>query len=532
MSAECPDTQALCGFVEGRIDDTDREVLEHHLDGCAACRRAIVEVGRAIGETPISATTDHPTSRSTAPASLKLSRYEIRREIATGGMGVVYEGWDPALGRRVALKLIRPDLKTAAATEQLADEARALAKVSHPNVLTVFDVGVEDDSVFIAAEYVEGVTMDKGWPHRARSFRDRVDAYLQAARGLAAIHAAGLTHRDIKPSNILLGTDGRVRITDFGLAVGEGRSVAPAGTPAYMAPEQRSGDAGPAADQFALAVCLTEALLGERVGPGTKASDLEKRASRAWGKTPPPSGLWSALEVALARTASKRHESVEDFIGAIDRAMDGSVRRPSRGPILAWSSAIVSAVGIAGASIWMSTGRSPEVLSASLSMPSAPTVPVPSSTSLTSTTAPPTATPTATPIPMPASSPAATPTTPPGSLAASRRTEAPVENRQTSPAERLQAIGIHALSPPYSITKCEKFVADLSKALDDHGGETPDPKWARIAQYNTAICFAYAGDCKRTATLMVGAWPSSPDRDEKFEKWMRQLHPNCATFGD
>jgi eukaryotic-like serine/threonine-protein kinase len=230
-AGSCPDTEALCGMVEGRIASVDRSALERHLESCSLCRRALIEVGRALGEdAPVRAASTRPPSLTDATAPQRLGRYEIRREIGLGGMGVVYEGWDPSLGRRVALKLMRPDrvgLLGEGGTAELAAEARALATILHPNVLTVFDVGIEGDAVFIAAEYIEGVTMDKGWPHRARAWRDRLDAYLEVARGLAAIHAAGITHRDIKPSNILLGHDGRVKIADFGLAVKAGRDATP-----------------------------------------------------------------------------------------------------------------------------------------------------------------------------------------------------------------------------------------------------------------------------------------------------------------
>jgi serine/threonine protein kinase len=309
----CPDTEALCAVVEGRIGEDDREALEAHLDVCASCRRALVEVGRAVSGP--SAPPSNDASRAT-----RLGRYEIRREVAVGGMGVVYEGWDPALGRRVALKLVRPD--RAGTTEALADEARALAKVVHPNVVTVFDVGVEGGAVFLAAEYIEGTTMDKAWPRRARSFRDRIEAYLQAARGLGAVHAAGITHRDIKPSNLLIGTDGRVRITDFGLAVGTGNEATPAGTPGYVAPEQRRGEATPAADQFSLAVCLVEALLGVRVPADTSSQSLVLEGRRVWGVDGPAPATWSVLARALASDPFARHADIDAFVRAIEASID------------------------------------------------------------------------------------------------------------------------------------------------------------------------------------------------------------------
>lgn len=325
---DCPNTEALCGFVEGRLDRSEREAFERHVDACSACRRALVEVGRALGE-PAHATSMF-VSPSDAPHSPRLGRYEIRCEIGVGGMGVVYEGWDPALGRRVALKLMRPDRLDPGFAERLAAEARALAKIAHPNVLTVFDVGIEGESVFLAAEYVDGTTMDGGWPHRARAWRERVGAYLQAARGLAAVHAAGLTHRDVKPSNILLGADGRVRLTDFGLAIGAGDRAIPAGTRAYMAPEQWCGEVGPAVDQFALAVCLAEALLGMRMPAGTSPDELERRGHGVWGDDEPPPALWTALARALAIDPSARHPDVGAFVRSLEACVEAHHGPPAK----------------------------------------------------------------------------------------------------------------------------------------------------------------------------------------------------------
>ncbi len=647
----CPDTEAICGFVEGRMGSLDRSELERHLDGCPSCRRAVVEVGRALdasraalasGATPVSMTTDRPggASRSVPPSSQRLSRYEIRREVAAGGMGVVYEGWDPALGRRLALKLMRPDLKVAGATEQLATEARALAKVSHPNVLTVFDVGIEGDSVFLAAEYIEGVTMEKGWPHRARSYRDRLDAYLQAARGLSAIHAAGLTHRDIKPTNILLGNDGRVRITDFGLAVREGQSAAPAGTPAYMAPEQIKGAPGPKADQFALAVCMVEALLGERVGASTKAEDLEKKAKSAWGGDPPPRALWVALATALAFEPDARHASVDAFIRAVEDATDRAPKRGARGTWIAATS--VGAIAIIGVAAAAATGRFAKSPSAADTLAAAPnaltttqetsaqeasaekTSPTGEPLSFDEVTSdlatdstaggaprarlagsgaakesaaklsdgPPPGADTMTPLERaqkvrdhlerankaltdrdgkkclaelaearaldPATVDSLTTLRAPcemlagkcdqgadriakdknfgsgaGAIASQMRaTYCPVDSGQSSPEERLKAVGFQAGAPPFTAAKCAQHQAQAAKAIKDHGSKKPDATAVSIAQNNVAMCWAWVGDCGKAAAIIGSMVPPSDDRDEKIKKWVRQAHPNCASFGN
>lgn len=223
-----------------------------------------------------------------------VGKYVVLDTIGSGGMGVVLRAHDPELDRAVAIKLVRPRALSAeraeAARARLLSEARALARISHPNVVSVYEVGLHEGNVFVAMELVEGVDLD-AWLRRAqRSVPEIVATWIAVARGLAQVHAAGLVHRDVKPPNVLVGDDGAVKIGDFGVArssfelprpeqsasdllapgldldttalTAEGRVV---GTPAYMAPEQHmGGDVGPAADQYALAVALFEALWGVR----------------------------------------------------------------------------------------------------------------------------------------------------------------------------------------------------------------------------------------------------------------------------
>ena len=177
-------------------------------------------------------------------------------------MGLVLSAWDPALQRHVALKLMRPEL-AGEARDRLLAEARAVASMKHPNVIPVFDVGEASGRAFIAMELVEGVTLDR-WRKLARPGLERIlEVFVEAGRGLAAAHARGLVHRDVKPQNILVATDDRVLVTDFGLAVSShDADQEAAGTPAYMAPEQRTGLATASSDQYAYALCLAEAVYG------------------------------------------------------------------------------------------------------------------------------------------------------------------------------------------------------------------------------------------------------------------------------
>jgi len=190
-----------------------------------------------------------------ARSPVRIGRYELVRELGTGGGGSVFVARDPELDREIAIKLI-----AAAGAERQARalaEGQVLARLSHPNIVPVFDVGIADDRVYLAMELVRGASLRE---HAERApLREVVAAYRQAGDGLAAAHAAGLVHRDFKPDNAVVGADGRVRVVDFGLAGTDG-SEAAGGTPRYMAPEQRAGaPATPAIDQYAFAVSLREA---------------------------------------------------------------------------------------------------------------------------------------------------------------------------------------------------------------------------------------------------------------------------------
>ena len=204
----------------------------------------------------------------------RLGRYALLRVLGEGGMGVVFAAYDPQLDRKVAIKLVRPAYTATSGGEakaRLLREAQALAKLRHPNIVTVYEVGEYGDEVFVAMEFVDGVTLRTWQFEHARSWREVVRVYVAAGRGLAAAHRAGLVHRDFKPDNVLVGADGQPRVADFGLAredrpalaeaahnPGEGGLLADRltatgvvmGTPMYMSPEQHLGlPAGPALEQ-------------------------------------------------------------------------------------------------------------------------------------------------------------------------------------------------------------------------------------------------------------------------------------------
>jgi serine/threonine-protein kinase len=237
------------------------------------------------------------------PGTVIGGRFRVDGLIAAGGMGVVLRARDGKLGRDVAIKLHAR--QSAAATKRLVDEAAAQARVSHPNVVTAYEVGEIGAAVFIAMELVEGQTVRAWLAERSRTWREILGVYLGAGAGVAAVHRAGLVHRDLKPDNILVGTDGRVRVADFGLALaGDAGANAPrAGTPAYMAPEQRAGQAVDArADQYSFCAALAEALAATARAPGWL------RAVVARGGATDPTRRYPDMDALLGALAPERRD--------------------------------------------------------------------------------------------------------------------------------------------------------------------------------------------------------------------------------
>jgi eukaryotic-like serine/threonine-protein kinase len=242
-----------------------------------------------------------------------LGRYHLLEMVGSGGMGVVWGAWDPELERRVAIKLVKATMQ--AARDRILLEGQALARLSHPNVVTVHDVGVVDEQVYIVMEWVRGQNL-RAYCREPRTLRDIVAIYRAAGEGLAAAHDAGLIHRDFKPDNAIRGDDGRVRVLDFGLARTDVRSpdeadatssdmTRGAGTPKYMAPEQAAGGAlTAAADQYAFCASLREALV-ERNADG-KTADV-------------PSWLEAILARGGAADARDRFPAMQDLLRALAR---------------------------------------------------------------------------------------------------------------------------------------------------------------------------------------------------------------------
>lgn len=203
------------------------------------------------------------------PNPAQIGRYEVVRKIGSGGVGVVYQAHDPSLSRDVAVKLLRadrfPKKNVQRAHERLRSEARTMAKLAHPNVVTVFDVGSHEDGVYIAMELIDGPSIREWSRSTARHWREVLGTYFRAGLGLAAAHSAGIVHRDFKPANVLVGSDGRARVTDFGLASagpaqGDGAWVAPDDTDLY---ETADGSGMVPEDLASLTVGTRTTSLGE-----------------------------------------------------------------------------------------------------------------------------------------------------------------------------------------------------------------------------------------------------------------------------
>ncbi len=282
--------------------------------------------------------------------AVRIGRFQILETLGQGGMGVVYAAEDAQLDRQVALKVIRDAALSGGAGERarLLREARALAKLSHPNVVQVHEVGEHEGDVFIVMELVRGTTLGQWLAAEPRSLPAILERFIAAAQGLEAAHRVGIVHRDFKPTNALVGADGRVRIVDFGLARGEpkglditavGRThttpdqpeavtlttLTQAGTPAYMSPEQAIGAMCDArSDQFSFCVALFEAVYGRR--PYTPEQLLaHANHSDAWPSPvpkdgPAPKWLRKVLARGLAPLPAQRFASMAAVIDVLQRA--------------------------------------------------------------------------------------------------------------------------------------------------------------------------------------------------------------------
>ena len=375
MSADAhASADALTRFIEDALSSDERLTIENHLDECDDCRSTVAMLARAASaerrssgniETEHSVPPEALEDTALAPASgviagashkplttgAKVGRYTIGERLGMGGMGVVYAARDPDLDRDVAIKVLRSEFARSNpdSAQRIAREAQAMARISHPNVVNVYDVGTLGDQVFVAMERINGKNLREWLGAAPRTVGEILEVFIAAGRGLIAAHDAGIVHRDFKPDNVLVGNDGRARVTDFGLAYdhrtaepltsssSEGATRPIVGTPSYMAPEQHAGgNADPRTDQFSFAVSLYEALYGKRPFSGATRDELADSVINGRVDAVPssrvPSSLRSILLRALSTKPGDRFPTMADLLRALGRDRG---RRPRRVAIAA-----------------------------------------------------------------------------------------------------------------------------------------------------------------------------------------------------
>ena len=346
---------------------------------------------------------DEPLAAPTQPAS-RIGRFALLERIGAGAMGEVFAAYDEQLDRKVALKIVHPAVEASPTSQaRLLREARALARLSHPNVVTVFDSGLQDGKVFIAMEFVRGKTLQAWLGEGPRAWEAILEVFIAVGRGLEAMHELGLVHRDFKPSNVLIDERGRPRLIDFGIVgdlerieadeststdgePGESldrldrltRTGAMMGTPRYMSPEQFQGcGVSTASDQFSFCVALFEALYQRSpfAGDGLRshiAAVLDGRVDTPPQSDDVPSALGAVVLRGLQRQASARWPGMAELLGALGMVLadhehgidDASARRSQR----RIGSALVATVVVVLAGVFTLMGAGSIELSATTTL--------------------------------------------------------------------------------------------------------------------------------------------------------------------
>jgi eukaryotic-like serine/threonine-protein kinase len=318
----------------------------------------------------------------------RIGRFVVVGELGRGGMSVVYAAHDRELDRKVALKVLRGEDANEEERMRLLREGQAMARITHPNVIVVYEVGVERGLVFLAQELLDGGTLREWLESKKRSQPAILDKFVAAGRGLSAAHAAGLVHRDFKPDNVLLGKDGRVRVSDFGLArplETEGlpaatranmaranlelahspmspltRTGAVMGTPMFMAPEQHNGErADERSDQFAFCVGLYQALHGDWPFAGKTAVALADAVIEGRIQKPPkgasvPARIRKILARGLRPHPDERYPSIDALLG------DLTYVPKRRGKAIAIGAGVASLIGAAAVAGYVMRDRGSE----------------------------------------------------------------------------------------------------------------------------------------------------------------------------
>ena len=327
----------------------------------------------------------------------QIGRYAVLRKLGSGGMGIVYAAFDDSLDRKVAIKVLRERGEDPLDQARLLREAQALARLSHPNVVAVHDVGTFAERVFLAMEFVDGKTLGAWLKERPQPWQDVLAIMRRAGEGLAAAHAAGLVHRDFKPDNVLIDSENRVRVVDFGLARADGgsglyarpdtyeaitakpgnsmldmritRTGGMTGTPAYMAPEQYLGQPTDArTDQFSFCVALFEGLYGLRPFVGDRVALVREAVLGGHIQDVPkdsdvPLWLLRILIRGLAVRPGERHRGMDDLLA---RLSDDPRRPMRRWLAIGGAALVVGAVVIAARELRQGDGHRPQTTALAL----------------------------------------------------------------------------------------------------------------------------------------------------------------------
>jgi hypothetical protein len=367
MTARCLTDETVAELIDRSPASGRMEAVEQHLSRCTSCLQRVTLAKRAVSSLESEAP-ERSGGDDVLGQGSRFGRYEIQRLVGAGAVGRVYAASDRLLDRTVALKVLRPGVASPELEQRLLREAKAMARLSHPSVITVFDAGKEAGRIFLVMELVRGGTLREWLAAERRPWREVLDVFLRAGSGLAEAHAAGIVHRDFKPDNVLMDGDGRVRVTDFGLAcydaeadslaetvvaggdiclTGHGTALTRTreflGTPAYMAPEQFDGtSANVKTDVYAFCTTLFEALYGQRPFPADSLMTLARqkrvgKMARPSSERGVPVALRRAVLVGLRSAPEERYGSMGELLAALESAAGWSAERraPLRGAWMA-----------------------------------------------------------------------------------------------------------------------------------------------------------------------------------------------------
>ena len=334
MNEPCPAEAIAQAYLARQLDAAQRAQFERHLAGCGLCRGVVRLLGPQIGITSGSG-----SARADDSIGPTFGRFHIERRAGAGAFGTIWVAHDPEIDRKVALKILAAD---AAPADAAVLEARALGRIVHPNLVTVFEVGEAESRPYLVMEWIDGVDLRR-WSGRRDGWRDILEALLQAGRGLAALHGVGVLHGDFKPANVIVDQAGRVRVVDLGLArfaalpsADESREdpreehdevTRVAGRPAYMAPELwHRHPAHEGSDQFSYCVTLFECLYGVRPFVGDTATELLEAMTNGdvalrRGARRVPGWLRAVIERGLAPVPTARWPSMRALITALERGL-------------------------------------------------------------------------------------------------------------------------------------------------------------------------------------------------------------------